>query len=101
MTGFAPIPSDNEAQGFLQGYSLQPAEELQPRFAINYRGGPVRGDFRSESHASVLNGIAAKSFATATAVESATQIIHELLQFTVQGITCFQSRVAPTIVEAQ
>ena len=48
----------------------------------------------------MLNGIAAKSFATATAVESATQIIHELLQFTVQGITCYQSRVAPTIAEA-
>ncbi len=99
-TGFGPIPSDSEAQGFLQGYSLQPVEELQPRFAINYRGGPVRGDFWSEHSASVLNGIAAKSFTTATAVESATQIIHELLQFTVQGITCYQSRVAPTIAEA-
>ena len=99
-TGFAPIPSEDEARELLQGLLLQPIQELQPELAINYSGAPARKGFRDESHPTVLNGLAAKAFATATAVDSATHIIHELLQFTVQGVTHFQSRVTPTIVEA-
>ena len=99
-TGFAPIPSEDEARNLLQGLSLQPIHELEPELAINRPGAPPKKGFRDESDSSVLNGLAAKALATATAVDSATHIIHELLQFTVQGVTQFQSRISPTIVEA-
>ena len=99
-TGFAPVPSESEAQELLQGYSLQPSTELEPELAINRPGAPRQKGFRDEDHTLVLNGLAAKAFATATAVDSATHIIHELLKFTVQGVTHYQSRIAPTIIEA-
>ena len=100
--GFAPEPPESEAQTWFQNNRLQAYAELEPESAVRAsadRSPKIKGQLDSGGP-TALYGIAAKAFATATAVESATGIIQELLQFTVQGITHFQSRIAPTIVEA-
>ena len=67
----------------------------QEHFAVS-----KSGKLSSKNAASYANGCFARSVGTAEAVKAATSIFGELLQFTVEGVTCFQDRIAPTLIEA-
>ena len=56
--------------------------------------------FSSRNADSYADGCFARALATSEAVKAASLIILELLEFSVQGVTCFQNRIAPTLCEA-
>ena len=58
------------------------------------------GKLSSRNSDTYADGCFARALATSEATKTASLIVAELLEFTAEGVTCFQDRIAPTLVEA-
>ena len=99
-TGFRSAPLDAASAELAHGLPLQAVHELEPSVCQKHLHVSRGGKLSSKNAANYANGCFARAIATAEAVKAATSILAELLQFAVEGVTCFQDRIAPTLIEA-
>ena len=99
-SGFNCLPLDAASVSYHQALPLQPTSEIEPR--VRPKAGYVSrsGRLSSRNSDSYADGCFARALATAEATKTASLIIAELLEFAAEGVTCFQNRIAPTLVEA-
>ena len=100
LTSFRSAPLDAASAELVHGLPLQAAHELEPSVCQKHLHVSKDGKLSSKNAATYANGCFARSIGTTEAVKAATTILGELLQFTVEGVTCFQDRIAPTLIEA-
>ena len=99
-SGFNCLPLDAASVSYHQSLPLQPASETEP--SVRPKAGYASRSRRLSSRNSdtYADGCFARALATSEATKTASLIIAELLEFTAEGVTCFQDRIAPTLVEA-
>ena len=99
-SGFHAAPLDAASAELVKGLPLQAEHELEPSVCQKHVHVSRGGRLSSKNAATYANGCFARAIATAEAVKAASSILAELLQFAVEGVTCFQDRIAPTLIEA-
>lgn len=99
-SGFSTLPLDAATAERLKTLPLQPANELEPSGRPKQGHVNRSGRLSSKNIDSYADGCFARALATSEAVKTASLIIIELLEFSVEGVTCFQDRIALTLCEA-
>ena len=99
-SGFRAAPLDAASAEHVKSLPLQAEHELEPSICQKHVHVSRGGKLSSKNAATYANGCFARAIATAEAVKAASSILAELLQFAVEGVTCFQDRIAPTLTEA-
>ena len=99
-TGFNTLPLSKASQDFYSNQQLAAVGEVEPSIKARDVVLSRKGRISTRSSNIFANGCPARALVTTEATKAASISAANLLEFTVEGVTCFRNRIAPTFIEA-